>query len=88
MAAARVEQQNLARPGLNALPVGADTAAAAQHHAQLQLLMQVHGAVHHVDDKHGAVGQLGMGDQLIFIVKFHLFHQKRIFVGRQAHLHR
>ena len=88
MAAARVKQQNLPRPGLKALPVGADAAAAAQHHAQLQLLMQVHGPVDHVDDKHGTVCQLGMRDQFVFIVDFHSFHQKSIFVGHQAHLHR
>lgn len=54
MAAARVEQQNLAPAWPQSSAGRCDTAAAAQHHAQLQLLMQVHGAVHHVDDKHGA----------------------------------
>ena len=88
MAAARIKQQYLARPCFNALPVSADAAAAAQYHAQFQFLMQVHGAIYHVNNKHGTVCQFGMRDQFIFIVGFHFFLEKaslsgcrRIFIG-------
>jgi len=67
------KEQNAAGAGGEALPVGADAAGAAQDVAQLHLLVQVHGAVDHVDDEHRAVGQFGVRDQLIFVVQFHIF---------------
>ena len=73
MARTRVKEQNAAGTGGEALPVGTDAAGTAQDVAQFHLLVQVHGAVDHVDDEHRAVGQFGVRDQLIFVVQFHIF---------------